>query len=92
MVSSVSRRGSAVKVTLLAVRYPFSLGDELFAQFIDADAGVYVVKSLGKVTAIRAQTHFFAGGEWHSGFPLWNSRAEAEAYIKEHPYRVPSVR
>jgi hypothetical protein len=76
---------------LCRVRHDFSLGDELWALYYDRDTDGYVPHFEGTVEAIGYQG-VYAGGEWHDGDPLFGSEAEAEGWIREHPFSVPSIK
>jgi hypothetical protein len=68
------------------------LGSELWQLFYDRDGDCYVPKNAGTVGRV-AGSRAFAGGRWHElGYPYFTSKAEADAFVTEHPFSAPTIK
>lgn len=69
------------------------LGSELWALYYSAELNNYEPRLEGKVKGISGGCYIVGPKRIPLGtYPLFGSRAEADAYIAEHPFEAPTIK
>lgn len=71
----------------------FPLGSELWALYYSAERNDYEPRLEGKVTGISGGCYVVGSKRIPLGtFPLFGSKAEADAYVVAHPFSAPTIK